>query len=157
MFVSCPPTASPYGIEIDREEREREGSGVCPPRLSHSVRVLESGSDFGVARSCPFTSARPGGRPFPWIKLCSVSSLVLPYRTKKNRERKEKGEGAACVCPFSAAARASLRVETTLAVVARSFVLSASPGACFVVFLGPRARSYFVCPRRSPVRYKERE
>jgi hypothetical protein len=58
VFVSCPPPASPYGIEIDREERERGGSGVCPPLLSHSVRVLESGSDFGVARSCPFSGFR---------------------------------------------------------------------------------------------------
>ena len=40
LFRVLPPPNRTYGIERDREKRERGGSGVCPPRLSHSVRVL---------------------------------------------------------------------------------------------------------------------
>ena len=70
------------------------------------VRGAKSREKLSFQRVPGASSARPGGRPFPWIKLCSVSSLVLPYRTKKKQgEKRERRGSGVCLPLLSRSAR----------------------------------------------------
>ena len=119
------PPSSPYGIKREGERKESGRSGACLPLLSRSARAsLRAETAVAVASTRHKKSRQVvsfqrfrARRVFcfvclPWSYF--VFPRSSPYGVKREGERKEKGEGAARVCPFSVAARARPRERKRL-------------------------------------------